>query len=279
MGERYRRWSMWPYAGETKPPRNPDEPLAGSWPLFYLKRRKDGGFSDLFNKRVVLRVKHPNTIDWRQQLSIVQKELKMLTPKKVQIAKYWGTGVATKQWTPIIDRLIDTYKVSPPQAARILAVVQAGMNDTFVLTWYLKFLWNVARPNQYDSNLATVICTPRHPTYTSGHAGIAGCAQIILSYFFPGEANRLKILAEECAVSRLYAGVHFPVDNEQGLRLGRQIGHIVVNTIARQRNSSHKPVDKAYRKNLNAKLPPPPYKQVIPFVFPKDCTSKVRLSR
>ncbi|MDQ7865031.1 hypothetical protein RCO48_39790 [Peribacillus frigoritolerans] len=33
---------------------------------------------------------------------------------------------------------------------------------------------------------------------------------------------------EESAQSRLYAGVHFNVDNKEGLNLGRQIGEVVV---------------------------------------------------
>jgi hypothetical protein len=36
---------------------------------------------------------------------------------------------------------------------------------------------------------------------------------------------------EQCAQSRLYAGVHFKVDNDEGLRLGRQIGGIVVRVL------------------------------------------------
>ncbi|MDQ0224099.1 hypothetical protein [Metabacillus niabensis] len=33
---------------------------------------------------------------------------------------------------------------------------------------------------------------------------------------------------KESAQSRLYAGVHFKADNDEGLRLGRQIGEMVV---------------------------------------------------
>lgn len=39
---------------------------------------------------------------------------------------------------------------------------------------------------------------------------------------------------EESAQSRLYAGVHFKVDNDQGLRLGRQIGDIIVKLVEAQ---------------------------------------------
>ncbi|PTX59058.1 PAP2 superfamily protein [Melghirimyces profundicolus] len=184
--------------------------------------------------------------------------------------------MATKQWTPIIDRLIDTYGFSPPRAARVLAATQAAINDAFVVVWYLKYLWDVARPNQLDRSLATILCTPRFPAYLSGHAVMAATAAGVLSHFFPPESKRLHELARECAISRLYAGVHFPVDNNQGLRLGRQIGNIAVNILRKQRNSAGKRIDGLNLEDRNADLIPPPYRQAIPFNFDESCQSLVR---
>jgi hypothetical protein len=75
---------------------------------------------------------------------------------------------------------------------------------------------------------------------------------------------------------QLYAGVHFPVDLDEGLKLGRQIGHIVVQTIQNEEDSAHKPIDVHFTKDLHANLPPPPYVQAIPFHFDQTCQSKVR---
>lgn len=147
------------------------------------------------------------------------------------------------------------------------------MNDAFVITWYLKFKWKIPRPNQLDRKLATVICTPKHPSYPSGHAVVAGCAQIMLSYFFPPESNRLHKLAEECATSRLYGGVHYPIDNQEGLRLGRQIGKIIVDHFKKQKDSNHKRIDCCINENKRVKLPPPPYKQQLPYLGDIKCKS------
>lgn len=272
----YQRWSRLPYAGEKEPPTNPEEPLAGSWKLFFLKRDAKGNFLTPNKKLLKLNIKNPNTIDWNNQLKAVLQTLNAIDYNQIEIARYWGTGVATKQWTPIIDILIDTYGVSAPRAARILASIQASLNDTFVVVWNLKFKWDVARPNQLDHDLATITCTPRHPTYPSGHATVAGCASTILTYFFPAESERLEELAQECAISRLYGGVHFPIDNNEGLQLGRQLGHIIVNNLKRQKNSKGQPIDIPYTTNKNAQLIPPPYQQAIPFNFDMRCTSKIR---
>lgn len=150
-------------------------------------------------------------------------------------------------------------------AARVLAVVQAGISDAFVVTWYFKYLWDVPRPNQLDQNLATFICTPKFPAYPSGHSVISGATEVILSYFFAPEAERLKKLAEENSISRLYGGVHFQPDISEGLRLGRQIGQIVIDVLRHQCDRNQCGIDIPITKDLHAKLMPPPYKQAIPF--------------
>ncbi|WP_181350864.1 vanadium-dependent haloperoxidase [Thalassobacillus sp. CUG 92003] len=265
-------WSDLPYGGEDHPPHDPVDPEAGSWPTFYLTRTGNRFAGP--RGPIDFKVRHPDTIDWREQLHLVHETIANLTKKQIQIAKYWGTGPATKQWTPIIDRLIDTYNLTPTRAARVLAAVQAGINDTFVVVWHYKYLWNIARPNQYDPSLAPVLCTPRFPTYVSGHASISGCAETILSYFFPGEAKRLKALAEEDAISRLYGGVHFPIDNDEGLSLGRQIGTIITKELARQRDKEGNRIDTPFRTDLKAELQPPPYTQGIPYEFDNSCSSR-----
>lgn len=271
-----RTWSTLSYAGEDRVP-PAEDPKAGSWPTYFLKRSTKGSFTDMNGNPIAFRIQQPDMdIDFEgEQLDIVRETLEKITPEQIDIAEYWGTGPATKQWTPIINRLIDTYSISASRAARILASVHAALNDTFVVTWYFKFLWQVARPNQLDQQLATILCTPRHPSYPSGHAAVAGCAETVLRYFFEAEADQLHSLAEECAQSRLYAGVHYPIDNQQGLRLGRHIGEIVVHQLEKQRDRDSSRIDYSITESLNAQLPPPPYEQVIPFDREMKCDSLI----
>ncbi|MEX2414809.1 MAG: vanadium-dependent haloperoxidase [Paenibacillaceae bacterium] len=277
----YSEWSTLPYAGETKPPTNPVDPQAGSWSTYYFHNSGNGTFRNLNGYFIDWNLLDPASIDFNMQLKIVQRVLRNITRKQIVTANYWGTGVATKQWTPIIDRLIDAYDVTPTRAARILAAVHAGISDTFCIAWHFKYLYNVARPNQLDHNLATILCTPRFPAYPSGHAAISGCAETVLRYFFPAKADRLRKLAEENAHSRLLAGVHFPIDNEQGLRLGRQIGDLVVNALRNEQNSDFQPIDVPFSKKNPVKLLSPPYKQALPYVYEGKpgsicgCTSKL----
>ncbi|WP_260472136.1 vanadium-dependent haloperoxidase [Bacillus canaveralius] len=269
----YPLWTELPYAGENRPPTNPVEQFAGQWRTYYIRRNPNKGFETLDGCPIKLAVRNPNTIDWCKQLGMVHHVLDNLTERQIIIAKYWGGGPPSKQWIPIVEQLIDTYGVEAPRASRILAAFYAGLNDALVATWYVKYKWLVARPNQFDEDLATVICTPRHPSYTSGHGAVAGAAEVILSYFFPAESKRIHELAEEDALSRLYGGIHFPIDNEQGLRLGRQIGSIVVNELQKD-SSARGPVDVPYREFKNAELMPP-YEQACISDSDQMCDSLV----
>ena len=275
MNKNYLRWSKIAYAGEITPPDNPVTPLAGSWALVYLDRDDEGNFLNPIGGKMKLPIIHPTKIDFERELVIVQNTLKNLTPNQKNLGHYYGTGAPTKQWTPVIDRLIDTYGVDPTYAARILASVQSAINDIMIDVWDLKYRWDVARPDQYDQKMRTLLCTPRFPTYPSGHAAMSGCAQVVLSYFFPKEAKKLQKIAEDDAVSRLYSGVHFPADNDEGLKLGRYIGTVIVNYLKTQRDSHLKQIDKPFKDFKNATIFAEDYQQFIPYEFPKTCTSLV----
>ncbi|MBT2680564.1 vanadium-dependent haloperoxidase [Bacillus sp. ISL-35] len=272
----YLKWSEVPYAGEESPPRDPVTPLAGRWPLFFLKRDEEGYFSDPFGQRLRLPIRHPRLIHFEKELKVVQRTLENLTPTQEKIAIYYGTGVPTKQWTPVADRLIDTYNVTPTQAARIQAVLHGAINDTMVVVWDLKYEWNVARPNQYDQELETVLCTPRFPTYPSGHAAVSGCAEVILSYYFPAEKKKLERIAEEDAISRLLAGVHFPSDNSEGIELGRAIGHQIIKLLKREQDHDMRAIDQQYREDFDADIFAIDFEQFIPFDFSAECTSLIK---
>lgn len=285
MEVNYPRWSQLPYTGEKSPPSNPEEPLAGSWPLIFLKRDENGWFTDPMGDPIP-QVKDPNTIDWASELQVVRETLESLTPEQKVLAEYWGTGHVTKQWTPIIDRLIDTYTIfetplppfslSTPRAGRILALVQGAINDVLIVCWAIKYKYDVARPTQQGNPLPTFLCTPRHPSYISGHSIVAGAAAELLSYFFPNDRDRLQELADECAISRVYGGVHFPIDSSEGLRLGRSIGKSLADFFATQLDSSGNPVDMPFTQRVsNPELPPDgyPVKQAIPFDFIEACQS------
>jgi membrane-associated phospholipid phosphatase len=229
----YRRWSEYPYQGQNQPPKGSSAPAF--WPMFFITRGSNNDYFGPFGQRIIWSIKHPNDIDWGNELLIVERALQALTADQIRIARYWGTGSElSAKISADIFRLANSYRLGSPQVSRILAFVHAALNDTFIITWYLKYSWDVARPTQYGRNLPTVLSTPLFPAYPSAHATVAGCAEVLLSYFFPPNSNTFTEKMEEATRSRLYAGVHFKVDNDEGLKLGRQIGEMVVQVLRSQ---------------------------------------------
>ena len=79
-----------------------------------------------------------------------------------------------------------------------------------------------------DSGWYPLIETPSFPSYPGGHGTFSGSAGRILGYLFPAaEAtmDRFGILASD---SRLYGGIHFDEDNDDGVTLGRWIADLAI---------------------------------------------------
>ena len=60
---------------------------------------------------------------------------------------------------------------------------------------------------------------------------------------------------------------------EQGLKLGRQIGKMIISTLNKQYDEFGAKVDVPITQYRKAKLIPPPYKQVIGFSRGRNCKS------
>ena len=142
-------------------------------------------------------------------------------------AYFWAMRFMVDEAT---DRLLFEYNLTtnPPRAARISALVSVANQDAGVACWDAKYAYWGVRPNQYDSTYKPLIGTPPFPGYPSGHAALSSATATVLSYLFPVEAPRLVKMAQECAQSRFDGGIHFKIDNDAGLELGRKVGGAVV---------------------------------------------------
>ena len=76
-----------------------------------------------------------------------------------------------------------------------------------------------------------MIPTPNFPGYTSGHSTISAAAAVVMGALLPDKAGYFQAQAAEAAVSRLWGGIHFSHDNDQGLLVGRRIGRKAVHVM------------------------------------------------
>jgi membrane-associated phospholipid phosphatase len=131
-------------------------------------------------------------------------------------------------WIEIARDLIVRHGLDAPHAARVLALVSVAMADGFICCWDAKYTYWTARPITADPGLDVLIPTPPFPSYTSGHATISTAAATVLGFLFPDDEAELAVRATEANDSRLWAGIHFPIDTEMGAVGGGMIGRLVV---------------------------------------------------
>ena len=96
-----------------------------------------------------------------------------------------------------------------------------------------------------DEEWRPYIQTPPFPSYTSGHGTISAAAAETMTYWFGDklsftdtsslefgiESRRItsfREAAKEAAMSRLYGGIHYRCDNDQGNKAGTRLGEFIV---------------------------------------------------
>jgi undecaprenyl-diphosphatase len=99
-----------------------------------------------------------------------------------------------------------------PFALVALAVLAAD-----ALAGLVKVLVGEKRP---DNDTGALITIPHSHSFPSGHTATAFAGATILSYLVPRAAPAFFVLAAAIAYSRLYVGVHFPLDVIGGAVIG-----------------------------------------------------------
>lgn len=142
--------------------------------------------------------------------------------------------------------------------ARLFALLNIAGVDAYIAGYDVKYKYKLWRPaiaipeaaqlgNSLitpDPKWETLIVTPNHPDYISGHTVTAGSGDRILNNFFGSDAVKVNIIfpanagvtrtytkfsqiSNELIESRIWAGVHIRSANVQGAVLGKQVGDYV----------------------------------------------------
>jgi membrane-associated phospholipid phosphatase len=161
-----------------------------------------------------------------------------LTPDQRRIARFWaggqGTALPPGIWNQVVLAYMRRSPLSIPRMARVLALLNVAQADAGVASWDTKFAYWVTRPVNairglgLDRHWKPYLDTPFFPAYVSGHATYSGAAGEVLAHLFPEDAPLWHAKAKEAAISRVYGGIHYPLDGTVGLRMGVDIGRLVV---------------------------------------------------
>ena len=147
------------------------------------------------------------------------------------LAYYWA-GHGPEVWNDLASQKMFEYRMSDdaPVVSRVYTVLNVAYHDAVIAIFDSKYAYWGIRPVQYDTTYKPLITTPPFPGYPSGHAGGAGTTAAVMEYFFPADAKLFWQMAQDCADSRFYAGIHFRTDNEAALKMGKELGKYVAET-------------------------------------------------
>ena len=100
--------------------------------------------------------------------------------------------------------------------------------DAAVSCWDIKYYYFNPRPSQMNGDIKTLTGIPNFPSYVSGHSMFSGAAATILGHIVPERASAYMQMAQDAANSRFVGGIHYKVDCEIGLTVGKNIGNYAV---------------------------------------------------
>ncbi|MEO7331143.1 MAG: phosphatase PAP2 family protein [Minicystis sp.] len=188
----------------------------------------------------------PDSPAFQKDLDELREISKTRTPEQLRIAKFWsdapGSPTPPGHWNGVAAALLADRHVDELVAARVLAYLNMAVMDAGISCWEAKYHYWFFRPTQADPTISIPIGLPNFPSYTSGHSTFSGAAAEVLGHFFPADAKRLTEMATEASLSRMYGGIHYRFDGEEGLKEGRAIGRLAAEREAETANGYHLPV-------------------------------------
>ena len=101
-----------------------------------------------------------------------------------------------------------------------LLIPWAAVAGSWTVAEGTKYLFNRARPFIWDTEIAPLVKTPSSSSFPSGHSATAAAGALTLSVVYPAFAPLLVPAGLLTILSRVYLGVHFPVDVLAGALIG-----------------------------------------------------------
>ena len=141
-------------------------------------------------------------------------------------AFYWQSPEGLQTWPYVYaNKWIaeDKLDQNPPRAARAYALIALSFFDAFIASQDGKFTYWYIRPNQLDATIVPLFPVPNFPSYPSNHSTFSATRSEMLAYLFPLHADFIRAVGKEAGDSRIWAGIHYQIDNESGAKLGRSV--------------------------------------------------------
>lgn len=187
------------------------------------------------------------------------------TADQTEIARFWN-GNTPVGWNRIAVAVSEDNNLTISHNSRLLALLNVAMADAVIACWEAKYHYSFWRPisairladtdgnpgTTEDTTWTSLLTTPAHPDYPSGHATVSRSAKSVLADYF-GDDTKFSTTTEilpgvtrsygsftqavdEAFNARIYGGIHFRTACRDGQATGAQVGDLVVATVAQRRS-------------------------------------------
>jgi len=198
--------------------------------------------------------------DYNETKNVGSSKSTVRTPQQTEVVKFWTQFNFLPAWEAAARQLSAAKGLGLAENARLFALLNMGIANTFINDWDAKFTYNFWRPitairnGDKDDNDATerdpgwtpLNTTPMHPEYPSQAAIVTGVAVAVLESVFgsnpaitvtatdfdnPNLKREFKSIAEmadEMKNVRVWGGIHFRNSLEVGDDMGRKIAAYLI---------------------------------------------------
>lgn len=194
------------------------------------------GFADGYGKTWFIasgdqfRVPKPpafNSPEFKAELAETQKALKNVTDKQRLAVVFWAGGPGTMTtpgiWLKIADDYMQGQNVNLEKLLKTRLALTLAIVDTVTAVFDSKYTYWVRRPFMMDKSIITIMPTPNHPSYPAGHSGVSAAAAVVLSHYLPENSSFWQERSEEGGMSRVWGGIHYPMDHKASKALGEAV--------------------------------------------------------
>ncbi len=108
------------------------------------------------------------------------------------------------------------------------ALLKDSFQDLEALLMRYKQRFDRVRPSVLEPSLETVIEIPGHPAYPSGHSTQAHFIAYLFGELAPSRKTEFIARADQIALNRVIAGLHYPSDSAAGVLLAQQYFDILM---------------------------------------------------
>lgn len=179
----------------------------------------------------------PDDPIWKEEVKKIKAAQEPMTDEKKKIINKWA-GIPdqwSEDWRSFANEYMVAHNVPFGKMLQIRSALMVGLYDTVAAYATMKYHYQTIRPKVYDTSVTYIIEVPKHPSYPAGHSSEGSMGATILSYYFPSESTHWQQLAQEEGLSRIQAGIHYPIDIEAGHTTGKKVAEKVLQAVNQNR--------------------------------------------